>query len=75
MLKNFNIIFLCCTAFATESKKCDCDIFQFYYSEDENINRTLTKQTAEINGRPFYLSFSDIILWNAEKQSWIGHGG
>ena len=73
MLIVFNIIFLCCTVFATDSTKCDCDIYQIYYSEDENIYRNFTKQTAEIKGRPIYNSYKEMIWWNDEKNSWMGH--
>ena len=72
----FNIIFLCCTVFATETSKCDCDIFQISYSEDQNFYyRNFTKQTAKVNGQPFYFSFDDIIFWNEENNSWMGHQG
>ena len=71
----FNIIFLCCTVFATETSKCDCDIFQIYYSEDESYHRNFTKQTAEIKGRPIYHSYKEIIWWNDDKNIWMGHKG
>ena len=77
----FNLIFLCCTIFATESKKCDCDIYQIYYSEDENIYRNFTKHTEKINGQPIYYSPTDnllwghIIWWNDKKTSWMGSQG
>ena len=85
MLIIFHFIFLSCTVFATEGTKCDCDTFQIYCSEDRNINRTFTMQTIEIKGRPIYYSTTydliqdketrDVILWNDEKNSWMGHQG
>ena len=78
----FNIILLCCTVLATESTKCDCDIFQIFYSDDENIYRNFTKQTAEIKGQPIYYSYVkdvsqywNMIWWNEEKSQWMGHSG
>ena len=70
----FNIIFLCRTAFA-ESTKCDCDIYQIYFFEDENVARNFTKQTTEVKGRPIYHSFTNTIFWNEVKKSWMGHEG
>ena len=76
----FNIIFLCCTVYASEITKCDCDIYQIYYSKDEHIYRNFTKQSLETNGQPIYYSYKtkgcqDMIWWNDEKKSWMGHQG
>ena len=77
----FKFIILCGTIFHTESRKCDCNTFQIYYSENENIHRDFTEQTAAIDGRPIYyskapgISGGDIIWWNEGKKSWMGHEG
>ena len=62
---------------AQESEKCDCDIFQLSknFSEENRYEVTnFTKQSGEINGRPFYFSITDernIVWWNANASSWM----
>ena len=57
---------------ATESEKCECDIFQMSENSNE-IN--LTKQSGEINNRTFYFSKTDeeekILWWNVTASSWM----
>ena len=57
---------------ATESEKCECDIFQISENSNE-IN--LTKQSGEINGQFFYFSKTDeeeeILWWNVAASSWM----
>ena len=68
-----------------ESRKCECDIFQLskHFSGKHELTN-FTKQSGEINGRPFYFSITDdpkktlkhnsinkIVWWNATASSWM----
>ena len=68
-----------------DEEKCECDIFQLsknFSGKHELTN--FTKQSGEINGRPFYFSITDdpqktfkynsintIVWWNATASSWM----
>ena len=62
-----------------ESEKCECDTLQL--SKSGEITN-FTKQSGEINGRPFYFSITDhkeseiryqedIVWWNQTASSWM----
>ena len=66
-------------SFTLGSEKCECDIFQVSknFSEKNSPELTkFTKQSGEINGRPFYFSIKDeekneIVWWNDAASSWM----
>ena len=71
------IVFFGCSAIAEE--KCECDIFQTSKNTNENNSyevTNFTKQSGEINGRPFYFSIKkedekEIVWWNDTASSWM----
>ena len=76
----FTIVILFCiydNSSAQKSEKCECDIFQV--SKSGEITN-FTKQSGEINDRPFYFSITDppfedrednIVWWNDTASSWM----
>ena len=55
-----------------ESGTCDFVQFSFDDSEDPNNYQNFTKQSANVNGRPFYCSINQSILWwSIEEESWL----
>ena len=56
---------------AQESEKCECDILQLKRS---GLITNYTKQSGEINGRPFYFSIKadqEYFWWNDIARSWM----
>ena len=57
-----------------EIEKCECDILQ---SNKSGVLTSFTKQSGEINGRPFYFSIKNedevrnIVWWNVIASSWM----
>ena len=73
----FTIFILFCIYHNSSALDCECDIFQLSknFSEENRYEVTnFTKQSGEINGRPFYFSITDernIVWWNANASSWM----
>ena len=61
---------------AQEIEKCECDILQL---NESGVLTNFTKQSGEINGRPFYFSIKfdqedevrTIVWWNVIESSWM----
>ena len=72
------IICLHCYTFAFEKDVCDIIQISIFDSEDQqssmfNYNFTKQPSTNTINGRPFYYSLNqEIIWWNNKENSWMG---
>ena len=73
------IICLHCYTFAFEKDICDIIQISMFDSEDHQsttrFNYNFTKQLPNntINGRPFYFSLNqEIIWWNDKENSWMG---
>ena len=73
------IVFLGCSADATESKMCDRVQFSFDDLNGINNNQIFTKQIFEKNGQPVYYSFDQvknenmqsIMWWSIENNTWL----
>ena len=85
-MKNVSLIFtifvLICSyhnSSAKESEKCECDIFQLskkFSKENSPEITNFTKQSGEINGRPFFFKITseernEIVWWNDTSSSWM----
>ena len=74
----FVLFYLYRNSSTLESAKCECEKFQTRKQASENASydeyTNFTKQSGEINGRPFYFSITDernIVWWNANASSWM----
>ena len=66
------IICLHCYTLAFEKSVCDIIQISVSDSEDPNNYQNFTKQSANLNGRPFYYSVNQSFLWwNKEEKSWL----
>ena len=85
-MKNVSLIFtifvLICfyhNSSAKKREKCECDIFQLskkFSKENSPEITNFTKQSGEINGRPFYFKITseernEIVWWNDTSSSWM----
>ena len=75
----FTIFGLICFYQKSSAQECECDIFQLSknFSEENRYELTnFTKQSGEINGRPFYFKITaternEIVWWNDTASSWM----
>ena len=58
---------------AKAENKCDTIEFKVV-SRNTSFHSNFTKQSFDFNGRPLYYSLNmEIIWWNSEENTWLGH--
>ena len=80
LFKTFILIAMCQRALCSNNGGCDCDVLQInrFENSKHSFDKIYTKQSFNINGRPFYVSKEEDTIWwndtrNNASDSWDFH--